>query len=134
MKKQTPTSTPDPINVTALEQGLGFSLAEMRARIARDHAKQPERTRQYLNDLAKLLSMPEGLRVLWCELERLGLFRPDLFTGNSETYYRLGRHEAAQALFRDIADADPVGAARLLTLSYLAQKPTQGETDGNPAD
>lgn len=127
-------TTPDPVNVTALEQGLGFSLAEMRARIARDHALEPEHVRQYLNDLAKLLSMPEGLRVLWVILERLKLFDMKIFTGNSETYHRLGKHEAAQALFRDITDADPVGAARLLTLSYMAQKPTQGETDGNPAD
>ncbi|MDQ7835472.1 MAG: hypothetical protein RDU24_08830 [Humidesulfovibrio sp.] len=130
MKKKEP----EPVNLSALEHGLGFSLAEMRARIARDHASQPELVREYLNDLAKLLSMPEGLRVLWVILERLGLFKEKLFTGNSETYYLLGKHEAAQGLFRDITDADPVGAARLLTLSYRAQKPTQGETDGHPAE
>jgi len=117
-----------------LEQGLGFSLEEMRARIARDHAKQSEHVREYLNDLAVVLAKPEGMRVLWVILERLGLFNLKIFTGNSETYHKLGKHEAAQALFMDIADADPVGAARLLTMSYMAHKPEQGETDGNSAD
>jgi hypothetical protein len=118
----------DPLRVEDLGADLGFNLSELRARLAKAHAGQPEHVRQYLSDLAAVMSTPEGLRVLWIVLERLGMFER-CYKGNADTYYKLGRHEAAQGLFLDMADADPIRAARLITMSFVAQKPEQGETD-----
>jgi hypothetical protein len=117
---------PEPELLFDFARALDITPQEILARMAKDHADKPEAVREHWQDLAVVMATPAGLRVLWHILRELDLFKKS-FTGNSETYYNLGKHEFAQKLFLDMTQADPIGAARLLVGSYMARKPEQGE-------
>lgn len=119
--------TVEPKRIAAVQgDDLGINLKDLRARLLALRSKQPNNVQQYLSDLAVVMAMPEGMRLLWVLLSRLGMFTP-CYKGNADTYYLLGRHEAAQALFQDMSEADPIRAVRMLVLTNLAQKPEQGD-------
>lgn len=58
----------------------------------------------FIDDLRKILDTPEGIRVFTAIMERNAVFSKT-FTGNSNTYYLLGKRESAQELMGDIATA-----------------------------
>ena len=64
-------------------------------------------------DMKKMMNEPWGRRLLWHWLSQAGLYN-NAFTGNSETYFRLGRQQAGQNLLAEIVEADPEAYANLL--------------------
>ena len=69
----------------------------------REQIKQREkdRCRQELEDLRSILKTPGGRRFVWRLLEDAGVLK-DAFTGNSNTYYILGKQAFGKFLLADI--------------------------------
>lgn len=59
-----------------------------------------------LEDMRKLLSMPEGRRLIWRYLDRCGVFRTS-FDGSSRTYFMEGMRNVGLMLLTDLNEADP---------------------------
>ena len=78
-------------------------------------AKHKAKNKQHqLNaDYKKLMSEPWGRRLLWRWLSDSGLYH-NCFTGNSETYFRLGIQAAGQRMLSELVTADKTAYARLL--------------------
>lgn len=74
--------------------------------------KQEAQRRRELRDLSDLMDIAAGRRFLWRFLSDAKIF--DLcFTGNSETFYRLGRKEFALKYFNDLLTACPDALQRM---------------------
>lgn len=80
-----------------------------------------------IKDLQTVLSTREGLRVLWRILEAAGVFRSAM-TGNSNTFYLLGRADVGKEILADLAEAYPDGQHWLAMqkMSQAAQEITNG--------
>ena len=63
--------------------------------------REKERRRQELEDLRSILRIPAGRRFVWRLLEDAGVLK-DAFTGNSNTYYILGKQAFGKILLADI--------------------------------
>lgn len=59
-----------------------------------------------LEGLKHILTDPNGRKYLWDQLEAGYIFDTTM-TGNSQTFSREGRRQAALGLFLDILDVDP---------------------------
>lgn len=68
-------------------------------------AEEQARVASYLEDLRAVLTSPAGFRVLLVLMERMHQFEP-IYTGNSTTFYNLGKHEAGRGLLMELAMAD----------------------------
>jgi hypothetical protein len=77
--------------------------------------------RLLMDDLRAILQMPEGFRFMAWFLDRLALFN-EAFTGNSMTYYILGRQSAARILLGKIGMADQEAGAKLLMHGFEIQE------------
>jgi hypothetical protein len=58
-------------------------------------------------DLSKTLNHPAGRRVLWRILNESKLLAPDMFTGNSTTFYNLGKRDLGLWLYNEIMGSEP---------------------------
>ena len=58
-------------------------------------------------DLSKMLNDPAGRRVLWRILDQSKLLAPDMFTGNSTTFYNLGKRDLGLWLYNEIMGSEP---------------------------
>jgi hypothetical protein len=63
--------------------------------------REKDQRRQELDDLRAVLRTSSGRRFIWCMLEDAGILH-DAFTGNSNTYYILGKQAYGKRLFADI--------------------------------
>lgn len=73
-------------------------------------AKQEERAKQArdreLADLCKVLSIPEGRRLIWRFMGAAGVFRSS-FTGDERTNFNEGRREIGLLILGDVMAAKP---------------------------
>lgn len=56
-------------------------------------------------DIKKLLSIPEGRRVIWRILEESGIFKSS-FTGNSTTFFNEGKRDIGLLVLEEVMKAD----------------------------
>ena len=59
-----------------------------------------------VEDLKKLLSMPEGRRYIWRLMSSAGVFRTS-FTGNSTTFFNEGKREIGLMVISEVMAASP---------------------------
>jgi len=69
--------------------------------------KNAQRMSREQEDLSKTLNNPAGRRVLWRILEQSKLLAPDMFTGNSTTFYNLGKRDLGLWLYNEIMGSEP---------------------------
>ena len=58
-------------------------------------------------DMSKMLNNPAGRRVLWRIMDQSKLLAPDMFTGNSTTFYNLGKRDLGLWLYNQIMGSEP---------------------------
>ena len=58
-------------------------------------------------DMSATLNNPAGRRVLWRIMEQSKLLAPDMFTGNSTTFYNLGKRDLGLWLYNQIMGSEP---------------------------
>jgi len=58
-------------------------------------------------DLGAMLNHSQGRRVLWRILDQSKLLAPDMFTGNSTTFYNLGKRDLGLWLYNEIMGSEP---------------------------
>ena len=67
----------------------------------RQEQRRKQAARQLSEDLAWLMDDARGRRVAWWLLSKLNAFGP-LMTGNSQTFYNIGRRDAAIDLMAEL--------------------------------
>lgn len=60
-----------------------------------------------LSDLEAVIKTPAGLRVLSRVMDKCGLLAPNMFTGNSTTFYNLGKRDVGLWMYNEIMEANP---------------------------
>lgn len=65
-----------------------------------------KRREKELKDFAKVISNPEGRRVIWRYLEECGVFKTS-FTGNSQTFFLEGQRNIGLKILADVNDTSP---------------------------
>jgi hypothetical protein len=63
-------------------------------------------TRQRVEDLKSVMSLPHGRRFVWSILETTGLFRTS-FTGNAATYFNEGMRNVGLKVVGDLSEHCP---------------------------
>ena len=74
---------------------------------------QKRQQTQARNDAAAVLSHAPSVRFLCRILEECGYFE-DQFTGNSETFYRLGQRKTGMRIVQNLQVSDPDALLKLL--------------------
>ena len=54
-----------------------------------------------------MLNNPAGRRVLWRIMDQSKLLAPDMLTGNSTTFYNLGKRDLGLWLYNQIMGSEP---------------------------
>lgn len=62
---------------------------------------------QEKEDMSAMLNSPSGRRVLWRVMDQSKLLAPDMFTGNSTTFYNLGKRDLGLWLYNEIMGSEP---------------------------
>ena len=79
---------------------------------------------RHLNDIRKVVSMPEGRRLYFFVLAESGIFRSS-FTGNSTTFFNEGARNIGLILLRDIMEAKPDVLTQMMNENYSEIKSFQ---------
>ena len=80
--------------------------------------KKIERIRlRHLNDIRKIVAMPEGRRFYFFILKEAGVFRSS-FTGNSTTFFNEGARNIGLILVRDLMEAKPDALNQMMRENY----------------
>lgn len=74
--------------------------------IKRDTEKARFTREREVNDLRKILAIPEGRRFIWRYIGISGVFKLS-FTGNSETFFNEGQRNVGLKLIADVMEANP---------------------------
>ncbi len=99
---------------------------------ARMKQREELRRQQELADLKAILKLPAGRRFIWRLLEDAAPLR-DAFTGNSNTYYILGKQAFGRLLMSDILEHYPKEYMRMqseATARKRAEKFEEGIDNG----
>ena len=65
-------------------------------------------------DLSAVLNTPAGRRVLWRIMDQSKLLAPDMFTGNSTTFYNLGKRDLGLWLYNEIMGSEPKAFVKMM--------------------
>lgn len=65
-------------------------------------------------DLSSVLNTPSGRRVLWRIMDQSKLLAPDMFTGNSTTFYNLGKRDLGLWLYNEIMGSEPKAFVKMM--------------------
>lgn len=79
--------------------------AKVKSELARD---------KELNDMRSILNTPEGRRVLWRFLERLGVFKSN-WRPSAEIHYLSGQQDAGRMIMAEIVAADENQLFKMMT-------------------
>lgn len=86
----------------------------------RQEILQRERERE-IEDLKKILSLPEGRRYIWKLMSVAGVFKTS-FTGNSTTFFNEGKREIGLMVISEVMNADMGKFTQMQSESVNGQK------------
>lgn len=95
-----------------------------KATVAKGKKKYEQARLDEIDDIKAVLNTPHGKRLLWRIMDHSKLLGMDLFTGDSRTYYNLGKRDEGLWLYQEIMNADPEAF-----LSMMQQR-MKDETNG----
>lgn len=82
--------------------------------VGRAQSKHRKKRQVELDDLKQLLSTPSGRRFVTRLLDQTGLLASDMFTGNSTTFYNLGKRDVGLWVYNEIMQAKPVSMIEIM--------------------
>jgi len=86
-----------------------------------DIAKRERRHQRDVNDLRKILAIPEGRRYIWRLWGITGVFRSSYTPKDANmTSFREGQRDVGLAMLQDINDASPTALAQMRS-EYLSE-------------
>jgi hypothetical protein len=88
------------------QQRVAVKNAAKPEQVAQAQERETRGREREINDIAWVLSTPNGRRFLWRYLEMCGLYRTS-FTGSSETFYLEGMRNIGLKLLADITETSP---------------------------
>lgn len=83
--------------------------------VARATTKQKKRRQIELEDFRSVLETPAGRRFISRLLDQTGLLATDMFTGNSTTFYNLGKRDTGLWIYNEIMSAAPAMMIRMMS-------------------
>ncbi|MGB0750568.1 MAG: hypothetical protein ACPGQI_01370 [Gammaproteobacteria bacterium] len=83
--------------------------------VARATTKQKKRRQIELEDFRSVLETPAGRRFISRLLDQTGLLAADMFTGNSTTFYNLGKRDTGLWIYNEIMSAAPAMMIRMMS-------------------
>jgi hypothetical protein len=75
--------------------------------VGRAQSKHRKRRQVELDDLKQVLNTPSGRRFITRLLDQTGLLASDMFTGNSTTFYNLGKRDVGLWVYNEMMKAKP---------------------------
>ncbi|MGB0752444.1 MAG: hypothetical protein ACPGQI_10830 [Gammaproteobacteria bacterium] len=75
--------------------------------VGRAQSRHRKRRQVELDDLKQVLNTPSGRRFITRLLDQTGLLASDMFTGNSTTFYNLGKRDVGLWVYNEIMKAKP---------------------------
>jgi hypothetical protein len=75
--------------------------------VGRAQSRHRKRRQVELDDLKQVLSTPSGRRFITRLLDQTGLLASDMFTGNSTTFYNLGKRDVGLWVYNEMMKAKP---------------------------
>ena len=94
----------------------------------KDKKKQNSKRKKELSDWRKVLSLPEGRRIVWRLFGISGLYR-DPMTGNSQTFYNIGAQKIGRWIQDEIFEANNQMFAQIQSEAISAVKSQEEEQD-----
>lgn len=95
---------------------------------AEEDNKFKRERRRHLNDICKVVSIPEGRRIYFFALKEAGVFRSS-FTGNSTTFFNEGARNVGLILLRDLMEAKPDVLTQMMQENYSEIKSYQKQQE-----
>ena len=84
------------------------------------------RRKEEMEDLRRVMDTPEGLRVIERIMEETKLLAPNLFTGNSGTFYNIGKRDLGLWLYHEVMEAAPASFIKMLQLKLPMKETKDG--------
>jgi hypothetical protein len=75
--------------------------------VGRAQSRHRKRRQVELDDLKQVLNTPSGRRFITRLLDQTGLLASDMFTGNSTTFYNLGKRDVGLWVYNEMMKAKP---------------------------
>jgi hypothetical protein len=75
--------------------------------VGRAQSRHRKRRQVELDDLKQVLNTPSGRRFITRLLDHTGLLASDMFTGNSTTFYNLGKRDVGLWVYNEMMKAKP---------------------------
>lgn len=86
---------------------------DLEKKVKESEEEQKRRRRRELNDLIKVLDIPEGRRVLWRLLSEAGVYRSSFTENSNRTAFNEGRRDIGLLLLKDVNLAKPNAFAQM---------------------
>lgn len=85
-----------------------------------------------INDIKKVLSIPEGRRFIWEELKRTKVFAPSYSNNSNQTAFNEGERSIGIAILADVMEARPDAFYQMFTEARSKEQAAkkQEEQDG----
>ena len=98
--------------------------------------KSQRENRLRINDMRKILSLPEGRRYIWSELERCKVFAPSFTTNSLLLGFNEGQRSIGIALLSDVELAKPGSYSQMFTeaMSKRNSAKEKEKEDGRPSE
>ena len=82
--------------------------------VGRAQSRHKKRRQIELDDLKKILETPSGRRFVTRLLDQTGLLAADMFTGNSTTFYNLGKRDIGLWMYNEMMSAKPESMIQIM--------------------
>lgn len=82
--------------------------------VAKGKKKFQIRRQQEQEDIRQVLSTPAGQALIWRIMDQSKMLAPNMFTGNSTTFYNLGSRDLGLWLYNEIMEAAPNAMLKMM--------------------
>ena len=103
-----------------------FKIDEQNKEVQKEFEKR--RTRE-IDDLQKVLKIPEGRRLIWRILSEAGVFKASFSLNSMQTAFNEGRRDIGIWLIQDVDRAEPNAYAQMQREYYSELKSKQAKEE-----
>jgi hypothetical protein len=107
-----------------------FYTDEIDAKNKESRKEYHKRKDRELNDLQKVLKVPEGRRFVYKMLSECGVFKASFSLNSMQTAFQEGKRDIGLALLRDLDEAEPQAYSQMLREHFSelkSKKPKEEE-------
>jgi len=103
-----------------------FNIDEINKASAKEQEVKRDRD---INDIRKILKMPEGRRLFWRLLSEAGVFRASFSLNSMQTSFNEGKRDNGLQLLAEMHEAEPMAYSQMLREHYSEAKSKKKQED-----